>query len=181
MNTHLRGQTIRKWHSVCPTPASPPAPQSCSRQQMTATLLCGIRRTITVTQPTRGCGSSRRADSAEHLHLIDTTPHAGFLILRLRSYAAWKVNVNGLDRCPRRAPAIYGSLPHRDDGLMAVPVPQGPVQVDVDWTTTGDVVMGRLLSLMSLGCITVLCLIERKLAARGVKAEPRVSWKRNAR
>ena len=36
-----------------------------------------------------------RADSAEHLHLIATTPHAGFFILRLRNYAAWRVNVNG--------------------------------------------------------------------------------------
>jgi hypothetical protein len=59
---------------------------------------------------------------------------------------------------------------------MAVPVPQGPVQIQVDWTTTGDAVMGRLVSLMSLGYLTVLYLIERKLAAgRRVKAEPRVS------
>jgi 6-pyruvoyl-tetrahydropterin synthase related domain len=116
---------------------------------------------------------SRRADSAEHLHLIATTPHAGFLILRLRSYAAWRVNVNGhtvaLDAHP-----VYGSLPHRDDGLMAVPVPQGPVQVDVDWTITGDVVMGRLVSLMSFGYLVIMFLIERKLTAGKHQAEPRL-------
>jgi hypothetical protein len=59
---------------------------------------------------------------------------------------------------------------------MAVPVPQGPVQLNVDWTITGDVVMGRLLSLISLGCIGVLYLIERKLTAvQKVESEPRLS------
>jgi hypothetical protein len=71
---------------------------------------------------------------------------------------------------------MYAPLPHRDDGLMVVPVPKGPVQLNVDWTITGDVVMGRLLSLISLGCIAVLCLIERKLnAVQKVEAEPRLS------
>ena len=116
----------------------------------------------------------------EHLRLAADIPHAGYLILHLRSYAAWKVDVNGRVVAFGASP-IYASLPHRDDGLLAVPVSQGRLRLDVDWTTTGDAVMGRLLSLMSLGYITVLCLIERKLAARGVKAEPRVSWKRNAR
>ncbi len=96
-------------------------------------------------------------------------------MLHLRNYAAWKVAVNG-EVVALGASPVYASLPHRDDGLMVVPVPQGPVRVDVDWTITGDAVMGRLLSLISLGCITVLCLIERKLAsARQVNAEPRVS------
>jgi len=117
--------------------------------------------------------------SPEHLRLDAETPHAGYLILHLRDYAAWKVNVNGRDIAFGAGAALPG-LPHRDDGLMAVPVPQGAVQLDVDWITTGDVVMGRLLSLMSLGYITVLCLIERKLAAQaaskpGVEYEPRVS------
>ena len=59
---------------------------------------------------------------------------------------------------------------------MVVPVPQGSVQLNVDWTITGDVVMGRLLSLISLGCIGVLYLVERKLnAVQKVKAEPRLS------
>ncbi len=111
----------------------------------------------------------------EHFHLTANTPHAGYLVLHLRNYAAWKVGVNG-ETVALGASPLYASLPHRDDGLMAVPVPEGPVRVDVDWTITGDVIMGRLLSLISFGCITVLCLIERKLvSARRVNAEPRVS------
>jgi hypothetical protein len=111
----------------------------------------------------------------EHLRLTADTPHAGYLLLHLRNYAAWKIGVNG-EVVALGASPLYASLPHRDDGLMAVPVPKGPVQLNVDWTITGDVVMGRLLSLISLGCIGVLCLIERKLnAVQEVKAEPRVS------
>jgi hypothetical protein len=56
---------------------------------------------------------------------------------------------------------------------MAVPVPQGAVQLDVDWITTGDVVMGRLVSLMTLGYIVILFLVERKLVR--APAAPRVS------
>ena len=40
----------------------------------------------------------------------------------------------------------HRSLPKRDDGLIAVPVPQGPVDLTVDWTITPDVVAGRWLS-----------------------------------
>lgn len=112
--------------------------------------------------------------SPEHLRLDAETPHAGYLILHLRDYAAWKVNVNGRD-IAFGAKEAYPKLPRRDDGLMAVPVPQGAVQLDVDWITTGDVVMGRLLSIMSLGYITVLWLIERKLKGdRRSHAEPRI-------
>ena len=40
--------------------------------------------------------------------------------------------------------ALSIALPERDDGLMAVPVPQGPVELTVDWTTTRDVLIGAL-------------------------------------
>ena len=45
---------------------------------------------------------------------------------------------------PRANPIL--TLPQRDDGLMAVPVPQGPCNSTVDWTTTPDVIIGRWLS-----------------------------------
>ena len=117
--------------------------------------------------------------SPEHLRLDAETPHAGYLILHLRDYPAWKVNVNGHD-VAFGAKAAYPKLPRRDDGLMAVPVPQGAVQLDVDWITTGDVIIGRLLSILSLGYITVLFLVEQKLTRRAaatpdVGSEPRVS------
>ena len=39
---------------------------------------------------------------------------------------------------------LVASFPQRDDGLMAVPVPQGPVDLTVDWTTTPDVIARAL-------------------------------------
>ena len=57
-------------------------------------------------------------------------------------------------------------LPQRDDGLIAVPVPQGPVDLTVDWTTTADVIAGRWLSALGVLLLTGLCLLERRLCSR---------------
>ena len=74
---------------------------------------------------------ARATNHAEHFEIVANTGQAGYLILRLRSYPAWRVMVNG---------RLIAGLPKRDDGLMAVPVPKGPVDLSVDWTTTPDVV-----------------------------------------
>jgi hypothetical protein len=95
----------------------------------------------------------------EHLRFNATLPRPGYLVLRLRSYPAWRVLFNG-------QPAA--NLPQRADGLIAVPVPQGPVDLTVDWTTTPDVLAGRWLSGLALILVTCLCLLERKLARRGL-------------
>lgn len=99
-------------------------------------------------------GANRGKALAEHFRISAVMPHAGYLILKLRSYPAWRVTVNG---------RVADSLPRREDGLMAVPVPQGPVELAVDWTTTSDVIAGRLLSLLALCALTGLYWTERKL------------------
>jgi hypothetical protein len=94
----------------------------------------------------------------EHLRLGGDTPHAGYLVLRLRTYPAWEVKVNGHE------PA---SPPERQDGLMTVPVPQGHVDLTVDWTTTRDVLIGRWISVVALVLVTSLGLLEyRRFRAR---------------
>ena len=80
-------------------------------------------------------------------------PRAGYLVLRLRSYPAWKITANG------RAP---GAMPVREDGLIVVPVSQGTLNLRVDWTTTLDVVAGRWLSLLSVLLLAGLALLERR-------------------
>jgi hypothetical protein len=90
----------------------------------------------------------------EHLRIAATVPHPGFLILRLRSYPAWRVAVNG-------RPAV--DLPRREDGLIAVPVTQGPIYLTVDWTTTPDVFAGCGLSALAALLLASLWLLERKL------------------
>jgi 6-pyruvoyl-tetrahydropterin synthase related domain len=89
--------------------------------------------------------------SPEHMRVIATTPRSGFLVLRLRRYPAWRVRVNGIDTNPALA---------RQDGLMAVPVPEGHVNLAVDWTTTPDVLIGRLISGLALVLVTGLWLVE---------------------
>jgi len=91
-------------------------------------------------------------------------PQAGFLILHLRDYAAWQVRVN------RRllafgADPVLTPLPHRDDGMMAVPVPQGQIVLAIDWTTTRDVIIGRWLSAISLVLLAALYIAERRAAS----------------
>jgi hypothetical protein len=97
--------------------------------------------------------------SPEHKYLRTIVPHAGTLILRLRSYPAWRVAVNGRS---------VGKLPPRYDGLMAVPVPQGEVDLTVDWATTPDVIAGRWLTTLAVLLLIGLWLLERRLShARG--------------
>jgi hypothetical protein len=96
----------------------------------------------------------RGKPASEHLNINAVTDHPGYLILRLRSYPAWQVTVNG---------KIVRALPERADGLIAVPVPQGSVNLAVNWITTSDILAGRWLSALALLLITALCLLERKL------------------
>ncbi len=91
----------------------------------------------------------------EHLRIVAAAAHDSFLILRLCSYPAWSVKVNGQP---------VADLPQRDDGLMAVPVARGPVDLTVDWTTTPDVILSRWLSSLSVLLLTGLCLLERRLS-----------------
>jgi hypothetical protein len=87
-------------------------------------------------------------------------PHPRFLILRLRSYPAWRIAVNGYP---------VAVLPHRDDGLIVVPVWPGTIALTVDWTTTPDALAGRWLSVLAVLVLTGLWLFERKLG------QPRLS------
>jgi len=87
------------------------------------------------------------------LHIAISPSRPGFLIVRLRSYPAWRISVNG---------RAQTNLPQRDDGLIVVPVPQGPVNLTVDWTTTPDVFAGRGVSVVAVVLLAVLWFQERK-------------------
>lgn len=91
-------------------------------------------------------------DSPEHMRLTAELSRAGFLILRLRAFPAWRVRLNGQS---------VASQPLRGDGLIVVPVQPGPVELTVDWTTTADVVAGRWLSGLAVLALTILWLLEK--------------------
>jgi hypothetical protein len=90
----------------------------------------------------------------EHLRIVPVAGHPGYLILRLLNYPAWRVRVNG---------RLDSSLPQREDGLIAVRVPEGVANVTVDWTATTDVIAGRWLSAIAVMALISLCVLERKL------------------
>ena len=92
----------------------------------------------------------------EHLRFSLTVPHTGALILRLRTYPAWRITVNG---------ESARQLAERDDGLTVVAVPEGPVELHVDWTTTADARAGRWLTLLSLALLIGLWNSERRNSA----------------
>jgi hypothetical protein len=96
---------------------------------------------------------SWQTSQPEHRRIQALIPRVGFLILRLRAYPAWRITVNGQP---------LASLPRRGDGLIAVAVPQGPINLAVDWTTTPDVVAGRWLSALAALLLARLWLLERK-------------------
>jgi hypothetical protein len=94
----------------------------------------------------------------EHRTFVATIPHSGYLVLRLLRYPAWTVRLNGQPLTANRFPA----LPKRDDGLIAVPVPLGPIHLTIDWTITPDVLAGRWLCAISALLLTGLWLYERR-------------------
>jgi hypothetical protein len=124
---------------------NPPGPPDWSADQGTCD--------VAVQSSQTGPGSS-----PEHLRLQVNIPQAGYLVLRQRTYPAWKVRLNG---------EPVTSMPGRQDGLMAVPVPKGRVDLAIDWTTTRDVLIGRSISVVALFFVTGVWLLEyRRFRAR---------------
>ena len=116
-------------------------PDACYVRDSDVTL--GVTETENATPawtPAQGsCEATEAAQlrAPDHLRIAMTAPHAGFVILKLVSFPAWRIQVNGN--------AAEQANP-RDDGLIAVAVPQGPVTISANWATTPDVIAGRCVS-----------------------------------
>jgi hypothetical protein len=78
---------------------------------------------------------------------------AGFAVLRLMDYPAWRIRLNGNQVRTR---------PHRDDGLIAFPIESGATRIDIVYASTADVLCGRILSGVSLMAMAALALWSRK-------------------
>ena len=90
--------------------------------------------------------------NVEHMAVTVDSPTAAFAVLRLMDYPAWQVRLNGQQIQTR---------PHRDDGLMTIPIAAGHSQIDVQYVATSDVWTGRILSLFSLILLLALTLSRR--------------------
>ena len=91
----------------------------------------------------------------EHLRVAANLDQPGYLILRLRSYPDWLVKVNGTP---------VTNLPHRKDGLIAVPVPKGTAYLTVDWVNSPDILLGRWLTIAGIFLLAALWLLEHRLS-----------------
>jgi hypothetical protein len=91
--------------------------------------------------------------NGEHWEVSVVTPEAGYAVLRLMDYPAWRVTVDG-------KPAPGRLL--REDGLMAVPVTAGSHVIEVKWIATRDVIAGRGVSAIALVALGVVGGLERK-------------------
>ena len=119
------------------TPASPPAfptpASSAIRLSFWASPIPTTPTPIPYGVPTRAVARPHsrlvhgNQTNPEHREIRATTAHAGYLGPAPRQLS--RMAHSRQRRRPRRA------LPKRDDGLIAVPVPQGPVDLTVDWTS----------------------------------------------
>ena len=110
------------------------------------------------TYVTAGDGSA----NPEHRVIRANVAHSGYMVLRLLSYPSWRVRVNG--RLVSADRTIELSLRRRDDGLIAVPTPQGTVDISIDWENGSDVRASRWMSGVSVLLLTVVWLWERRRA-----------------
>jgi hypothetical protein len=93
------------------------------------------------------------------LRLNGVVPQSGFLVLRLLAYPAWYTELNGQVLTSDRANTLH----RRSDGLIAIQVERGPVNVDLSWRTTSDVILGRWVTALSVFFAVLLAWFERRL------------------
>jgi 6-pyruvoyl-tetrahydropterin synthase related domain len=94
-----------------------------------------------------------KRESGERWEVSVVTPEAGYAVLRLMDYPAWRVAVDG-----KPVP----SRPLREDGLIAVPVTPGSHAIEVRWAATRDVIIGRGVSAIALLALAAVGGLERK-------------------
>jgi hypothetical protein len=79
-----------------------------------------------------------------------TSPRPAWFVVNLRDYPAWRVRLNG---------RLCTKLPHRADGLIAVPIPAGTSQITIRYALSADFFIGCLLSFLAA---ILLLLIDKK-------------------
>ena len=86
-----------------------------------------------------------------------TVASPGYAVLRLMDYPAWQVSANKhlvIDR------------PHREDGLLTLPIAAGSTAVEIHYGSTPDVYAGRSLSLLSLSVLAAWTAWSERRRAR---------------
>ncbi|WP_213807641.1 hypothetical protein [Granulicella sp. dw_53] len=96
-------------------------------------------------------------------HLALNSPIPQTLILNLRDYPAWRITLNQ---------TLLTTRTQRDDGLIALPIPAGPSQIEVTHIQLPDQILGDLVSLLTLVTFTIFLLRSRKTQLRSSSFTP---------
>ncbi len=91
---------------------------------------------------------SQPSPTPTHFTLNSATPED--IILDLRDYPAWRITDNG---------TLITTRLHRDDGLIAIPVPSGSSVIDITYAQTLDQTFGDVISLSSF--VLLIFLVRR--------------------
>jgi hypothetical protein len=108
--------------------------------------------------PTEAPDSATRTVPA---NLDITAAHAGFLVLNLRDYPAWRVTLAHDNATPQ----IVTARAHRSDGLLTIPVPSGRSTINIRYAQTADQTAGDIITLIALALAAALVARNRQLAA----------------
>jgi 6-pyruvoyl-tetrahydropterin synthase related domain len=93
--------------------------------------------------------------NAEHWMVNLSTPENGYVVLRLMDYPSWQVVVDGRQIVSR---------PSRKDGLLTVPVTAGSHAIEVQWSATRDIVVGRVLTVLAILGLVGTVVFERRVS-----------------
>lgn len=95
-----------------------------------------------------------------HFHVSSAGP--AYFVVNVRDYPAWRIDINGIRSTSR---------PHRNDGLIVVPVPEGTSKIDIRYALTVDQIIGWIMT--ALACITLfVCWRRNRAHCREITALP---------
>ncbi len=109
------------------------------------------------TDPAPQTGAGYSVALADRLHFNVSSPISGFVVLSLRDYPAWRITVNG---------GPVGARPHREDGLIALPINSGVSRVDIAYARTLDQTAGWMSSALSGALLLFIWWKRERTASR---------------
>lgn len=92
------------------------------------------------------------ASLGTRLHFSVLSAQPAYFVINLRDYPAWRVSLNG---------KLIVNRPHRNDGLIVVPIPAGSSAIRIRYALTPDYVAGCVLTLLAALLLPVVRRYDR--------------------
>ena len=108
-------------------------------------------------QPPRTASTGYPVILFDRLHFHVSSPGPAFFIINLRDYPAWQVRLNRV---------LVSGRPHRPDGLIVVPIPQGKSTIDIVYAIRDDQVFGWTLTILAFAILWTIWRVQRLRSRR---------------